>query len=597
VNCISEKVSALPTNPGVYIFKENNVVIYVGKAKSIKVRVKQYFSSNRKDIKTNVLVKKIEDIDFIITGSENEALILECDLIKRFKPKYNILLKDDKSYPYIKITKDEKYPGIYYFRGKLDIKNRYYGPYTDMKSLRETLDRIQQIFKLRTCSRSYFANRSRPCILYQINRCSAPCMGYINEASYGNTVANVVLFLEQKSDRVITDLTSEMNKSVSLLEYENAAKFRDQIYALKQMQKNQEISAVAGNIDVFYFDFSLPHIKCYYLAVRQGKVFKNEFSRWSSVMSDDKHEIISSVLMQFYQKTHSSNITHIVVNIKPSAKDFIEIFLAKNIGYRISIIHKPKSDKEKWLNVAKTNCDYNGDDTILLNCINKIAHDLELKTTPSHIECFDISHTSGTNAIASCIVFINGSAEKKSYRSYKVNPAVPGDDYNALKIAITKRYATKDIVLENLPDLIIIDGGRGQLNAAKHALENIQILSYIDVVSISKGEGRKEGLETVHYDQKKSISINQDHASGKLLLTIRNEAHKYALRKHVYNRNKTSLKSILLEIPRIGPKKRQRLLHNFKNINSIKEASIADLTSIQGIDTKLANIVKNFFKE
>jgi len=597
VNNIFEKIKTLPTSPGVYIFKEASQVIYVGKAKVIKKRVKQYFSNNKKDLKTNVLVKKIEDIDFIITKTENEALILECDLIKRFKPKYNILLKDDKSYPYIKITKKEKYPGIYYFRGKADIKNSYYGPYTDMRSLRETLDKIQQIFRLRTCSNSYFANRSRPCILYQINRCSAPCMGYISEEDYSASIDNVSMFLEQKSDEIVVELSKVMNKHVASLEYECAAKVRDQIHALKQMQKKQEVSAIAGNIDVFYFDFTNTNIKCYYLAVRGGKVFQNNFFSWTSVVFKEDHEIVSSALMQFYQEVNSSNITHIVLNIKPSSKEYIEQFLAKKIGYKIAIIHKPKQDKERWLNIAKTNCNYNYDSNALLHTINNLSYDLELKSIPSNIECFDISHTSGTNAIASCVVFKNGIAEKKSYRAYKVKPLVAADDYEALKIAITKRYSAKGIVLENLPDLIIIDGGKGQLSAVKLALENMQILSYVDLISISKGEGRKEGLETVHFTNKKAISIELDKISHRLLLSIRNEAHKYALRRHVQSRNKTSLKSVLLEIPGIGPKKRQQLLHNFSNINSIKEARIEDLTSIAGVDKKLANTIKDFFTD
>jgi len=597
-NLLQARLAQLPANPGIYLFKREDQVIYVGKAKRLNKRVKQYFLKQHQDAKTQLLVSQIETLEWIITQTEAEALILECDLIKRYQPKYNILLKDDKTYPYIHINTQHAFPGVYYFRGKTRLDNNYYGPYTDMRALRETLDHIQHIFKLRTCTNSYFSNRSRACILYQINRCSGPCVGHIQADAYQKQVEDVQRFLQGESSEIIEALEQRMKSAVKELEYEQAAIIRDQVYALRQIQHQQEITGTTENLDVFHFDFALPAVYGYYLAVRQGKMKAHRFYTWSSIYTDDVSESIATLLLQFYEQGTTNRISHILTNIKPSNKSMLERLLQEKCGYPISILHQPKSDKEQWLQVAKTNCLHNQQQAIEpVEILTSLQSVLGMTNLPLRIECFDISHTSGAQAVGACVVFIDGKPDTRQYRSYAVSPEHPGDDYEAMRLALTKRYAGKHSDLASLPQLIIIDGGKGQLNAAVEALSEAQLLSLTTVIAISKGDKRKEGLETVHRYQLPAMAINQDIGSHKLLLRVRNAAHSYALRKHVKKRTKMSLKSLLLAIPGIGPKKRQALLQHYPNMESIQESTMSQLGKVPGIDKKLAAIIYKFLQE
>jgi excinuclease ABC subunit C len=595
---LQERLAQLPTNPGIYLFKCADQVIYVGKAKRLNKRVKQYFLKQHQDAKTQLLVSQIETLEWIITQTEAEALILECDLIKRYQPKYNILLKDDKTYPYIHINTEHDFPGVYYFRGKTRLNKDYYGPYTDMRALRETLDHIQHIFQLRTCTNSYFSNRSRACILYQINRCSGPCVGHIQADAYQKQVEDVQRFLRGESSEIIEALEGRMKDAVQALEYEQAAVIRDQIYALRQIQHQQEITGTTENLDVFHFDFALPAVYGYYLAVRQGKMKTHRFYTWSSIYTDEISESLTTLLLQFYAQGTAGRISHVLTNIKPSNKAMLEQLLQEKCGYPIHILHQPKADKEQWLQVAKTNCLHHQQQAIEpVEVLNALQSMLGMTTLPQRIECFDISHTSGCQAVGACVVFMNGKPDTRQYRYYDVSPASPGDDYEAMRIALTKRYADKHSDLASLPQLIIIDGGKGQLQAAVETLADAQLLSLTTVISLSKGEKRKEGLETLHRHQLAPIAINQDVGCHKLLLRVRNAAHSYALRKHVKKRTKHSLKSLLLAIPGIGPKKRQALLQHYPSMESIQESTVSQLCKVPGIDKKLAAVIHAFLQE
>lgn len=597
-NSLQESLAQLPASPGIYLFKREDQVIYVGKAKRLNKRVKQYFLQQQQDAKTQLLVSQIETLEWIVTQTEAEALILECDLIKRYQPKYNILLKDDKTYPYIHINSEHAFPGVYYFRGKTRLNHNYYGPYTDMRALRETLDHIQHIFQLRTCTDSYFSNRSRACILYQIKRCSGPCVGHIQADAYQKQVEHVQRFLRGESSDIIQALEHRMQEAVKALEYEQASVLRDQIYALRQIQNQQEITGTTENLDVFYFDFALPAVYVYYLAVRQGKMKTHRFYTWKAIYSDDIGETVASLLLQFYAQGTTGRISHILTNIKPSNKVMLERLLREKCHHPIAILHQPKSDKEQWLQVAKTNCLHNQQQAIepkeLLVSLQSM---LGMTNLPQRIECFDISHTSGCQAVGACVVFTDGKADTRQYRYYSVSPKAPGDDYEAMKLALTKRYTNKHSNLASLPQLIIIDGGKGQLQAAAEALTDMQLRSLITIIAISKGEKRKEGLETLHRYQLSPIAINQDIGSHKLLLRIRNAAHGYALRKHVKKRTRSSLQSMLLAIPGVGPKKRHALLQHYPNMESIQESTISQLCKVPGIDKKLAAAIYRFLQE
>jgi excinuclease ABC subunit C len=363
------------------------------------------------------------------------------------------------------------------------------------------------------------------------------------------------------------------------------------------LQKKQDINAPGGNYDVFHFSISQPIVTCYYLSIRYGKVYETKNFIWQDIYADSDSDLLSSILTQFYSNRPKSNISHLITNIKPEPKESIEKIICEAVGRKVKIIHKPQSEKAQWLKIASQNSEYCNDTGLYNMILTKLASEFNLNSTPKHIECFDISHTSGTNATASCVVFKNGIVDKRAARHLKVNPKVPGDDYEAIKIAVNRRYNKKLTELEELPDLIIIDGGRGQLNSAYSAIKEMKIESVVDLISISKGEGRVEGLETVHFGSNSSMPIKKDEPQHKLLLRIRNEAHSHALKKHVKARTKTSLKSILLDIPNIGPKKRKALLSHFASINDIKTCSVKDLQQVEGINEKLAKTIKSFFEE
>ena len=570
-----------PEKPGVYLFKQAKKIIYVGKAKNLKNRVLQYKPGSGISHTTKLMLEKADEIDFIVTKSEEEALLYENDLIKNFQPKYNILLKDDKSYPYIQISNDE-FPAIKYFRGKMKQDSRYFGPYLDGNLIKLVIDQIQVIFKLRTCSNSYFNNRSRPCMLFQINRCSAPCVKSISASEYEDAVNSAIELLEGKSESITNKFTAKMQQLSAAMEFEQAAIVRDQISQLNKIVSFKNDANNEDNLDVFYFDISFPVVNVFYFAIRLNKIIASERINKTDIIESSEDELVTNFILQFYMtRKVKSAFNSLVLNIKPYALPTLEAELAKILSAKINIIYKPKQEKLKWLQMAKTNCDFNSNPDENLDLT---ANFLSLAQNPIRIECFDISHTCGTNTVGSCVVFINGISNRKLYRSYNINVAAAGDDYAAIYDAVLKRYSKA----QELPDLVIIDGGAGQLNAAKKALEKIDLDDLVNVISISKAEGRKEGAETIHFQDGTKKYVADNFLACKVLLQARNEAHKYALMKHMKLRSNTSLGSFLMRIPGVGAKKRALILNKFTTLKNLENATVEQLTTIAGINTKLA---------
>lgn len=578
-----------PENPGVYLFKQAKKIIYVGKAKNLKNRVLQYKPGSGISNKTKLMLEKADEIDFIVTKSEEEALLYENDLIKNFQPKYNILLKDDKSYPYIQISNDE-FPVIKYFRGKMKQDSRYFGPYLDANLIKLVIDQIQIIFKLRTCSNSYFNSRSRPCMLFQINRCSAPCVKSISASEYKDTVNSTIELLEGKSESITNKFTAKMQQLSAAMEFEKAAIVRDQISQLNKIISFKNDANNEDNLDVFYFDISFPVVNVFYFAIRLNKIIASERINKSDILESPQDEFVTNFILQFYMaRKVKSAFNSLVVNIKPYAIPILKAELAKILSAKTNIIYQPKQDKLKWLQMAKTNCDFNSNPPENLDLT---ANFLSLEQMPIMIECFDISHTCGTNTVGSCVVFINGISNRKLYRAYNINLATAGDDCAAIYDVIIKRYSKA----QELPDLILIDGGAGQLKSAIKALYVIGLSDVINVISISKDAARKEGEETIHFKDGTKKYVSDNFLACKVLLQARNEAHKYALIKHMKLRSDTSLGSFLMRIPGIGKQKRALILNKFTSLKNIESATVEQLITIPGVNAKLALIIIEYLQ-
>ena len=583
----------IPSTPGVYLFRCKNTTLYIGKAKNLKKRISQYFLKNVNP-KTKSLTSSANDIQFIKVKSEADALLLECQLIKKYKPKYNVLLKDDKSYPMLKIEMQHEYPGIYYYRGKVDTKNKYFGPYSNIRNLNQIKDEIQHIFKIRTCENSYFKNRSRPCLLYQIDRCSAPCVRKINKDEYHTLVSDAVKMLSGKSDKVILNMQLRMQEFSLTQQYEKAAITRDQIFRLQSIQDRENKNHNDNIYDIFYIKFTFPDVICCHLKVCNSSINSKDIYYAKSHINENIEDITASIIIQYFNSNnHIPN--EIITNMKSIDKNILSESLKNMFNKKIKIIFQPKTEKLSWLNLAKFNCEHHEAENIVLD--KEMMSILDLINEPRQMECFDISHTSGVATIGACVVFKDYKPVRSLYRYYNIKTKIASDDYEAIRIAIIKRYSDLKKSSKDLPQLVIIDGGKGQLNAAKKALQELQLQDDITLISIAKGEKRKEGLETIFKTDMSELDIHKDHTCFKLLLHIRNEAHNFAIQKHKKARSKKSFKSNLDDIYGIGPKKKIGLLKKFSSIESIKNASIDDLIAIKGINYNNAIAIKDHFNK
>ena len=602
-------LQAVTEQAGVYrMYNHEQTVIYVGKAKQLKKRLASYFRADVSSVKTKALVKQICAIDVTVTHTEGEALILENNYIKKYQPKYNILLRDDKTYPYLLIT-DHKHPKLGLHRGGKRIKGEYFGPYPSVGAVWESLRLMQKIFPIRQCEDSYYRARSRPCLQHQLGRCLAPCVDEVSTEDYGQQVALAKLFLKGKSSIVIEKLVSRMELASSKLDFEIAAKYRDQITTLRKVQQQQHVSGIAAEMDVIGLYRIKSQACVHLLMIRDHKILgsKSYFPVVPSETSDE--EIIQAFVGQHYlgsalgEGISEGNIPkEIVISYTFEQVNELASLLAKQAEHDVKVSTNSRSERRQYLKLATTNAQAalitrNSHKESMQARFVALNEVFELANGIHRIECFDISHTMGQQTIASNVVFNQEGPLKSDYRRYNVYGITPGDDYAAMAFALNKRYgkitAKDKEALKKLPDIVFIDGGKGQLAKAEEFFADLTAKQGLDriplLVGVAKGESRKPGLETlILAGSHQLISLPATSPALHLVQHIRDESHRFAITGHRAKRQKVSKKSILENIEGVGAKKRQALLTFLGGMQEVKNADISELEKVPGISKTLA---------
>jgi excinuclease ABC subunit C len=586
-----ELIASLPHLPGVYrMFDAEGGALYVGKARDLKKRVANYFQKSGHEPRIAAMIAQVARVETTAARSEGEALLLENNHIKALEPRYNILFRDDKSYPYICMSGDA-YPQLRFHRGALDRKHKYFGPFPSAGAVREGIALLQKVFQLRTCESTVFANRSRPCMLHQIERCTAPCVGLITGDDYQQDVHAAMLFLQGKTDEVLAQLKRQMDAAATALDFERAARTRDKIARLQQLQARQFVeSATAGDIDVV-------------VAVHEGNVFavnavmirggrhvgdRTFFPRHAEMGGET--DVATAFLTQHYVERPAPRTI-----IAPQAieADALAEVLSEHAARKVEIVTNPGGERRVWVTMATQNATL----AIRQKLAQKATHEdrlaalqetLHLPPSAQRIECFDVSHTMGEAAVASCVIFDKLAMQTSEYRRFNVTPAHAGDDYAAMREALTRRCARIVAGEYPAPDLLVIDGGRGQVNVATEVLAE-QGLHQTALIGIAKGPERKPGLEDIVFPGREAVlNLPPDHPGLHLLQQIRDEAHRFAIQGHRARRAKTRNTSSLQEISGIGAKRRQALLAHFGGLKAMQSASVEDLARVPGISHALA---------
>jgi excinuclease ABC subunit C len=590
---IESLLRQLPQKPGVYrMIDAAGGVLYVGKARNLRNRVTSYFRASGLTSKTLALVAKIADIQVTITGSETEALLLEQSLIKEERPPYNVVLRDDKSYPYIYLTDHTDFPRLTFHRGSKRKTGRYFGPYPSAGAVRESLNILQKLFRLRHCDDAFFRNRSRPCLQYQIRRCSGPCVGLISEQEYREDVELAVLFLEGRSQAVLDLYKERMQSAAEALDFERAARYRDQIDRLRRVQEQQYVHAEDGDVDLFAI-VQGGSVTCIQgLFVRAGRVLGNRtwFPRNELELAAD--ELLSAFLSQYYFGGQARDLPRSVIVSEPfPGDDVLADALTQLGGRRVGVAHAVRGQRARWLDLARENAAHSlgaflADQRSVYARFVALQDALGLDDLPERIECFDISHTMGEATVASCVVFNSQGALKSDYRRFNVTGITGGDDYAAMEQALRRRYSRVKAGEGVLPDLIVIDGGPGQLKRAALILEELQ-LDDPAILGIAKGPTRKPGLERFYLDGE-AIALPPQGDATLLLQQIRDEAHRFAITGHRQRRQKSRQESELDAIPGVGPKRRRELITHFGGLRGVRGASVEEIAKVPGISRKLA---------
>ncbi|MGV3581052.1 MAG: excinuclease ABC subunit UvrC [Methylophilus sp.] len=588
----------LPNLPGVYrMMNAEDVVIYVGKAKDIKKRVSSYFNKNLPSPRTRMMVSQITKIETTVTRSEAEALLLENNLIKSIMPRYNVLFRDDKSYPYIALTGDA-FPRLAFHRGAQRKGTQYFGPFPNSVAVRESIQLLQKVFKLRTCENSVFSNRSRPCLQYQIERCTAPCVDYITTEDYAHDVHHAAMFLEGKTNEVLNALGDKMNTAAANQEYETAAVFRDRMQALRQVQAKQFVSDFSVSDADMIACATLQGQHCINLVMIRGGRHLGDKSFFPKNSQDaELSETVEAFLTQHYMAQNTPPM--IVCSVEVDAKSFEEM-LSEQANRKIKIITNAIGDKRVWLKMAQTNAELALGQRAATSAnqaakLIALRESLNLADTVERIECFDISHTMGEATVGSCVVFDKGDMQNGEYRRYNVTGITPGDDYAAMRDVLTRRYKKVAAGEGKRPDLVFIDGGKGQLGVAIEVMQEVG-LEDILLVGIAKGEERRPGLETMIFsDTGEMLNLEKDNQGLHLLQQIRDEAHRFAITGHRAKRAKARITSSLEDIEGVGAKRRKALLTRFGGLDGVKGASIDELAKVEGISLALAEKIYEQF--
>jgi excinuclease ABC subunit C len=598
----------LPNLPGVYRMKNAaGEVIYVGKARNLKKRVSSYFVKDHASPRTKLMVLQIAGIDTTITASESEALLLENNLIKSLSPRYNVLFRDDKSYPYIMLT-GKAFPQIRFYRGPHVKPHRYFGPFPSSWAVRDTISHLQKVFRLRTCDDTVFAHRSRPCLQHQIGRCTAPCVGLISQADYRRDIENAALFLDGKENDVVAEINQKMEAAAEAMEYELAARFRDQVRVLQHIlskqfvettsERDADIIAVAESSGTWCVNLAM---------VRGGRHLGDKPFFPANVHAPDHASMLEAFITQHY--ADQSPPASIIVDGDFNTGDWQET-LSGLAGRQVRVVSRPIGEARQWMLMAAKNASY----AIARRLADRASQDAKIRALNDalgsdgvppieRVECFDVSHTMGEATVASCVVFDQGAMQSSQYRIYNITGITPGDDYAAMRNALTRRYKKvaeqpeDETVPRPRPDLVLIDGGKGQLSVAEEVMTELG-LGDILLIGVAKGEERKPGLETLIFGvhsarPREELHLEKDNLGFHLIQQIRDEAHRFAITGHRARRGKKRNTSRLEDVKGVGPKRRKALLQQFGGLQGVISASVEDLSKVEGISHELAEVIYN----
>jgi len=599
-------LSTVTSQPGVYrMYDASDTVIYVGKAKDLKKRLSSYFRSHVGSRKTEVLVSNIHHIDVTVTHTETEALLLEHNYIKLYQPRYNVLMRDDKSYPFIFLSGDT-HPRLAYHRGAKHAKGEYFGPFPNGYAVRETLALMQKVFPIRQCENSVYRNRSRPCLQYQIGRCLGPCVaGLVSEEEYAQQTEYVRLFLSGKDDQVLNMLVKRMEEASTGLRFEEAARLRDQIQAVRRITEKQFVSNQGDDLDVMGVAYDAGMACLHVLFIRQGKVLGSR-SYFPKVPADTElAEVVQTFVGQFYLQGSEARTLpgDILLDFNLPERELLSASLSELAGRRVTIQSKPRGDRARYLKLARTNAATAlttrlSQHSTIQQRLAALAKFLELDKI-NRMECFDISHTMGEQTIASCVVFDANGPLRSDYRRYNIEGITPGDDYAAMNQVLRRRYG-KALEEDKIPDVILIDGGKGQLSQAKQVFAELEVewdKSRPILLGVAKGSDRKAGLETLFFEAEgEGVSLPPDSPALHVIQHIRDDAHNHAISGHRKKRAKVKNTSALESIEGIGPKRRQQLLKYMGGLQPLMNATVEEIANVPGISFALAEKIYHSLK-
>jgi excinuclease ABC subunit C len=588
-------VDSLPARPGVYrMLDAQGEILYVGKARSLRSRVGSYFQPSNVQPKVQALIAKTAAMEVTIANSDTEALLLEFNLIKKHRPRFNVVLRDDKSFPYLHLETEHPFPRLNFYRGSRKQKGRYFGPYPSAGAVRETLQQLQKLFRLRNCDDSYFSNRSRPCLQYQIQRCTAPCVGLITTEAYARDVDAAVKVLEGRNDEVNQDLGRRMETAAERLQFEEAARIRDQLAKLKVIQAQQIVTAgMDHDADVIAVAEANGEYCVALMFVRSGRSLGSTTFFPKAPLSE-LPEVLSAFVAQYYLERESP--PEIIVQRKFEEIPLLEATLAERSGRKVRISASVRGIRARWLEMVQNNAEQAltmrglARNSIELS-LDEMREVFDLEETPARLECFDISHTSGTDTVASCVVFGIDGPIKSEYRRFNIAGIQPGDDYAAMNQALTRRYKRVRDREVTAPDVLLIDGGKGQLAEAAKVLDELGVAG-IALIGVAKGADRRVGQEQLFLLGRDTPTIlPPDSFALHLIQRVRDEAHRFAITGHRRKRAKRHNQSILETIPGLGPVKRRELLKQFGGLQGILRAGIDDFVQVRGLGKDLAEII------
>ncbi|MBS0213948.1 MAG: excinuclease ABC subunit UvrC [Proteobacteria bacterium] len=580
----------LTTAPGVYrMLDAAGGLLYVGKAASLKARVSSYFNQGEHPPRIAAMVAQIAAIEVTATRTAGEALLLENQLIKSLKPRYNVMLRDDKSYPYIVLT-DEAWPRIGFHRGSRRPSGRYFGPYPSAGAVRESIDALAKLFRLRTCEDSVFRNRSRPCLQYQIGRCSAPCVGLIDAAAYAASVHQATLFLEGRSDALADELTAQMERASATQAFEEAARLRDLLAAIRKIQARQYVDGHAVEMDVLACELSQGVACVLSMSFRNGmnQGTRAYFPKLNGATTED--EVLAAFVAQYYGERKPPR--EIVLSHVPADMDVLEAALAEQVEHRVEWKFSVRGDRARYLDLARRNASLAlaqqiGSSASQRARVESLQELLGSAAPPKRMECFDISHTMGEATVASCVVFDAEGPVRAQYRRYNIEGITPGDDFAAMRQALERRFRAVAEGHSVSPDVLLIDGGSGQLRQAIAVLRELGVHG-VELVGVAKGEERRPGEETLIRPDGSTLRPGNESPALQLIQQLRDESHRFAITGHRGRRQKARQTSTLEEIPGVGPRRRASLLRHFGGLPGVRSAGVEDIARVEGIDAALA---------